>query len=103
MRPMLRPARAGSSRAATVTICGKIPARPAPSRAKPAMAAAGELISRPAVMPTPATRPLARTRRTGPNRAASRSPASRPAAIVTEKAASATAATPGAVPRLTCR
>ena len=40
IRPMLRPARSGSSRAAAVTICGKIPARPRPSRAKPAMPAA---------------------------------------------------------------
>jgi len=59
--------------------------------------------SRPATSPRPATRPLARTSRTGPNRAASRSPAARPAAIVTENAPSATAATAADEPRLTCR
>ena len=37
---MLRPAREGSSRTAEETICGKIPARPAPSSANPATAAA---------------------------------------------------------------
>jgi len=103
MRPMLRPARAGSRRTAEETICGKIPARPAPSRANPAMATAGLGISSPAARPRPATRPLARTNRTEPNRAASRSPATRPAAIVTENAASPAAATPADVPRLTCR
>ena len=67
------------------------------------MAAAGVPISRPAASPRPATRPLARTSRTGPNRAARRSPAARPAAIVTENAPNATAATAADEPRLTCR
>ncbi|MGH3187344.1 MAG: hypothetical protein ACRDPY_21515 [Streptosporangiaceae bacterium] len=58
---MLRPDRAGSSRTAAETICGKMPARPAPSSAKPAMAVAGVPISRPAARPRPASRPLART------------------------------------------
>jgi hypothetical protein len=103
IRPMLRPACWGSSRAAAVTICGKMPARPSPSRAKPAMAATGVPTSRPPARPNPATRPLPRTSRTGPNRAARRSPATRPAAIVTEKAPSATAAAAADVPRSTCR
>ncbi len=100
---MLRPAREGSSRTADETICGKIPAWPAPSRANPAMAAAGVPISSPAASPRPASRPLTRTSRAEPNRAASRSPTIRPAAIVTENAASPAAATPADVPRLTCR
>ncbi len=67
------------------------------------MAAARVPPSRPPARPSPATRPLARTSRTGPNRAARRSPATRPAAMVTENAPSATAAAPADVPRLTCR
>jgi len=100
---MLRPAREGSSRTAEETICGKIAARPAPSSANPATAAAGVPISSPPARPRPATRPLARTSRTEPNLAASGSPATRPAAIVTENTASPAAATAADVPRLTCR
>ena len=77
--------------------------RPAPNSAKPATAPTGSLLVSPAARLVAASNPQPRTRRTGPKRAASRSPSSRPTVIAIENAANPDTARPAGVPRLSRR
>jgi hypothetical protein len=83
--------------------CGNVLDRPAPNRANPISPRAGLALASAHARPTAATAPHPLTSRPGPNRAASRSPASRPAAMVTENAAYPRAANAAEVPRLSRR
>jgi hypothetical protein len=83
--------------------CGNVQDRPAPNSPNPISAPAGAALISPVARPTAATRPHALTTRAGPNRATSRSPNSRPTAIMTENAAYPRAANPADVPRLSRR
>jgi hypothetical protein len=69
------------------SICGNVLDKPAPNSANPISPTTGLVTASALARPTAATTPHPLTSRPGPNRAASRSPASRPNAIVSENAA----------------
>src|SRR5262249_40715779 len=102
-RPRMTPVAPSPVLPAALNAIGTTGANPTPSSAKPAIAAAGVSIINPKPRPTAAMRLPTRTSATGPNRACRPSLAKRPAAIVNENAASAVAANPGLVCRLSRR
>jgi hypothetical protein len=97
------PRRPGSAFPAAENNCGIVQDRPAPNRAKPATPAAGLAMISPAARPPAASRPQPWISLAAPILAASRSPSSRPSAIVIENAANPVAANPADVPRLSRR
>jgi len=97
------PERAVSTLPATDSNCGNVLDSPAPNSANPTSPAAGLAVTSATARPIAATSPHPLTSRAGPNRAVSRSPNSRPIAIVTENAAYPRAANAAEVPRLSRR
>src|SRR5690349_3948723 len=102
-RASARPAYAGSRLPAAEKTCGAMPDSPAPSSPKPSTPATRWFTRSATPRPAPATSALPRTSRTGPYRAASRSPTSRPSVIMMAKAAYAAAANPAELSRLSRR